>query len=60
VKAQVLAGGRGKGKFDSGVIGGVQIASSPEEVRDFAQKMLGRRLITKQTGAGGRLCNSVN
>lgn len=60
VKAQVLAGGRGKGFFDSGITGGVQIASSPEEVREFAQKMLGRRLITKQTGSAGRPCNSVS
>lgn len=60
MKAQVLAGGRGKGTFDSGVTGGVQIASSPEEVRNFAQLMLGRRLVTKQTGPSGRPCNSVH
>ena len=59
VKAQVLAGGRGKGTLDSGVVGGVQTASSPEEVRDLAQKMIGRRLVTRQTGAAGRPCNSV-
>lgn len=59
IKAQVLAGGRGKGTFDSGIVGGVQIVSSPEEVRDIAQLMLGRKLITKQTGSTGRPCNSV-
>ncbi len=59
VKAQVLAGGRGKGVFDSGLQGGVQIVSSAEEVRELAKKMIGRNLITKQTGATGRPCNSV-
>lgn len=55
----MLAGGRGKGVFDNGVTGGVQIASSPEQVREYAQKMLGRRLVTKQTGVAGRPCSSV-
>lgn len=59
IKAQVLAGGRGKGTFDSGIIGGVQIAFSPEEVREYSKKMLGRNLITKQTGKAGKPCNSV-
>lgn len=59
VKAQVLAGGRGKGHFTSGLQGGVQIAYSPEEVRDLAEKMLGNKLITKQTGEAGLVCNKV-
>ncbi|KAI6209468.1 Succinate--CoA ligase [ADP-forming] subunit beta, mitochondrial [Aphelenchoides besseyi] len=59
VKAQVLAGGRGKGKFDSGLEGGVQIVFTPEEVREKARQMLGHRLITKQTGSEGRLCEKV-
>jgi len=59
IKAQVLAGGRGKGHFDSGLKGGVRVVYSPEEVKMFADKMLGHKLITKQTGAGGRICNSV-
>ena len=33
--------------------------SSPEEAKDFASKMLGAKLITKQTGAAGRICNTV-
>jgi succinyl-CoA synthetase beta subunit len=59
VKAQVLAGGRGKGYFDSGLKGGVKLASSPTQALEFAEKMLGHQLITKQTGAQGRPCNEV-
>src|SRR5512132_2428452 len=47
VKAQIHAGGRGKG-------GGVKLAKSPEEARDIAQKMLGMKLVTHQTGPEGR------
>jgi len=46
VKAQVHAGGRGKG-------GGVKLAHSPQEVRQFADEMLGTRLVTPQTGPEG-------
>ncbi|KAI3617198.1 hypothetical protein CBS9595_003107 [Malassezia furfur] len=59
IKAQVLAGGRGKGHFDNGLQGGVHLVKTPEEVRDLAQKMIGSKLITKQTGAAGRVCNAV-
>ncbi|KAI0728605.1 succinate-CoA ligase [Fomitopsis betulina] len=59
IKAQVLAGGRGKGKFDNGFQGGVHVVSSPEQAQEFATKMLGSKLITKQTGAAGRICNAV-
>ncbi|MFH4980843.1 hypothetical protein AB6A40_007552 [Gnathostoma spinigerum] len=59
VKAQVLAGGRGKGHFDSGLQGGVQIVFTPEEAREKARLMLGSKLITKQTGAKGKLCSKV-
>lgn len=47
VKAQIHAGGRGKG-------GGVKLARSPEEARELARQMLGMRLITHQTGPEGR------
>jgi succinyl-CoA synthetase beta subunit len=47
VKAQIHAGGRGKG-------GGVKLAKSPEEARDIAEKMLGMNLVTHQTGPEGR------
>src|ERR1043165_3939304 len=48
VKAQIHAGGRGKG-------GGVKVAKSIDEVRSFAQKMLGMTLVTHQTGPQGRV-----
>merc|ERR1712079_425645 len=59
VKAQVLAGGRGKGHFAGGAKGGVRLVYSPEEVEESAKGMIGDFLITKQTGAEGRICNSV-
>ena len=46
VKAQIHAGGRGKG-------GGIQVAASPEEAAEFAKAMLGRNLVTPQTGPEG-------
>jgi succinyl-CoA synthetase beta subunit len=48
VKAQIHAGGRGKG-------GGVKVAKSPAEVHEFASQILGMRLVTHQTGPQGRL-----
>jgi len=59
VKAQVLAGGRGRGHFVNYPKGGVQLVYSPEEVEECAKGMVGDYLITKQTGAEGRICNSV-
>jgi len=59
IKAQVLAGGRGKGKFDNGLQGGVHVVQSPQQAKEYAEKMLGAKLITKQTGAAGRVCNAV-
>ncbi|THH32347.1 hypothetical protein EUX98_g1858 [Antrodiella citrinella] len=59
IKAQVLAGGRGKGKFDNGFQGGVHVVESPQQAKEYAEKMLGAKLITKQTGAAGRICNTV-
>ncbi|KAG9104947.1 hypothetical protein FRC06_005014 [Ceratobasidium sp. 370] len=59
IKAQVLAGGRGKGKFDNGLQGGVHKIDSPEQAKELASKMIGAKLITKQTGAGGRICNAI-
>ncbi|HYY57042.1 MAG TPA: ADP-forming succinate--CoA ligase subunit beta [Pyrinomonadaceae bacterium] len=47
VKAQIHAGGRGKG-------GGVKLAKSADEARDLAQQMLGMKLVTHQTGPEGR------
>lgn len=52
VKAQIHAGGRGKG-------GGVKIASSPGEVSAFARDILGMNLVTHQTGPAGKTVNKV-
>ena len=59
IKAQVLTGGRGKGKFSNGFKGGVHVVCSSTEAADFASKMLGQRLITKQTTAQGLPCDKV-
>lgn len=59
VKAQVLAGGRGKGHFDNGFQGGVHMCYSLDEVERVAGRMLGSNLITQQTGESGRPCNTV-
>ncbi len=57
VKAQIHAGGRGKGKFKeaaAGDKGGVRLAKSIDEVKTFAEQMLGNTLVTVQTGEAGR------
>ena len=59
VKAQIHAGGRGKGNFKNGFKGGVHVRKTPDEVRDVAAKMLGQILVTHQTGPAGRLVNKV-
>lgn len=59
LKAQVLAGGRGKGAFKNGLKGGVRMVNSPEVAGEIAGKMLNQYLVTKQTGAAGRICNLV-
>ncbi len=58
VKAQIHAGGRGKGRFkepEAGDKGGVRLARSVDEVREFATQMLGHTLVTHQSGAEGKL-----
>ena len=52
VKAQIHAGGRGKG-------GGVKLAKSPEEARTIAEQMIGMNLVTHQTGPEGRAVNTL-
>lgn len=59
VKAQVHAGGRGKGVFKNGFQGGVHLVDSADAARDIASKMLGEVLVTKQTGDEGRLVRKV-
>lgn len=58
VKSQIHAGGRGKGTFKNGFQGGVKVVS-PGEVGDLASKMLGQTLVTKQTGAEGRVVSKL-
>jgi len=53
IKAQILAGGRGKGTFDSGFKGGVHLTKDPQEVGKLVKAMVGNRLSTKQTPPEG-------
>ena len=62
VKAQIHAGGRGKGKFKElgpDAKGGVRLAKSIEEVEAFAKEMLGNTLVTIQTGDAGKQVNRL-
>ncbi|MES2843425.1 MAG: ADP-forming succinate--CoA ligase subunit beta [Pseudomonadota bacterium] len=62
VKAQIHAGGRGKGSFkepEAGEKGGVRLARSVEEAAEFARQMLGRTLVTVQTGPAGKQVNRI-
>ncbi|MCX8020250.1 MAG: ADP-forming succinate--CoA ligase subunit beta [Chitinophagaceae bacterium] len=59
VKAQIHAGGRGKGVIRETGINGVKVAKSLEEVQEFAGKMLGGTLVTLQTGPSGKTVNKI-
>ncbi|MEM6414426.1 MAG: ADP-forming succinate--CoA ligase subunit beta [Pseudomonadota bacterium] len=62
VKAQIHAGGRGKGTFKektAGEKGGVRLAKSPSEAALFTKQMMGATLITKQTGPAGKQVNRI-
>src|SRR2546428_13597980 len=59
VKAQIHAGGRGKGTFTNGFKGGVHLCKSPAEAREIAAKMLRQTLVTHQTGPGGRVVHKI-
>ncbi|KGJ01673.1 ADP-forming succinate--CoA ligase subunit beta [Paracoccus sphaerophysae] len=62
VKSQIHAGGRGKGKFkepEAGDKGGVRLAKSVEEAEELTRQMLGRTLVTHQTGPAGRQVNRI-
>jgi len=54
VKAQIHAGGRGKGTFTDGFKGGVHVCKDHREAREKAGRMLGQTLVTHQTGAEGK------
>lgn len=59
VKAQIHAGGRGKGTFKDGFQGGVHVVTDPTVAREKAQAMLGNVLVTKQTGEEGKEVSTV-
>jgi succinyl-CoA synthetase beta subunit len=59
VKAQIHAGGRGKGKIEGTEQRGVAVGKSAEEVKQIASNILGGRLITIQTGPAGKIVNKV-
>ncbi len=59
VKSQIHSGGRGKGTFKNGFKGGVKLCKTAAEVFENAKGMLGNVLVTKQTGAEGRLVSKL-
>ena len=59
IKAMILAGGRGKGTFDSGLKGGVHLTKDPSTVPSLCKEMIGYKLTTKQTPPGGVKVNKV-
>ena len=59
VKAQIHAGGRGKGKIAGTEQRGVVVAKNAEDVKTIAQNILGGTLVTIQTGAAGKLVNKI-
>jgi succinyl-CoA synthetase beta subunit len=59
VKAQIHAGGRGKGIFSNGFKGGVHLVKSAKDAREVASKMIGQTLVTHQTGPQGRVVKKV-
>ena len=59
VKAQIHAGGRGKGTFKNGFKGGVHLCDTPAEAKELAAKMLGQVLVTHQTGPDGKEVGKV-
>ena len=59
VKAQIHAGGRGKGTIRENGINGVKVAKSLEDIQEFASKILGGTLVTLQTGPSGKVVNKI-
>ena len=62
IKSQIHAGGRGKGKFkeaEAGEKGGVRLAKSTSEAEEMTRQMLGRTLVTHQTGPAGKQVNRI-
>ncbi|KAL1138179.1 hypothetical protein AAG570_009871 [Ranatra chinensis] len=59
IKAQILAGGRGLGYFDNGFEGGVHLTKDPNKVLPICEKMVGHKLVTKQTPKDGIVVKKV-
>lgn len=59
VKAQIHAGGRGKGKIKETGMNGVKVGKNLDEIKDIAQKILGGTLVTLQTGSAGKKVNKI-
>src|SRR5581483_300927 len=59
IKAQIHAGGRGKGQFQNGSGGGVKLCKTASQARDIAAGMLNQTLVTHQTGPDGRVVRKV-
>ena len=59
IKAQIHAGGRGKGKIEGKEQRGVAVAKSEDDVKTIAGNLLGGTLVTIQTGAAGKLVNKI-
>lgn len=59
IKAQIHAGGRGKGQIKETGMNGVKVGKSLEEISDFARKILGGTLVTLQTGPTGKIVHKV-
>jgi succinyl-CoA synthetase beta subunit len=60
LKAQILAGGRGKGVFSSGLKGGVKVTRDIQSISGLTRQMINHRLTTKQTSPDGVLVNKVS
>src|SRR5436190_18731554 len=59
IKAQIHAGGRGKGIVKETGINGVKIAKNVDDVLEIAQKILGGTLVTVQTGPAGKIVSKI-
>ncbi len=59
VKAQIHAGGRGKGAIKENGTNGVKVGKNLEDIQDFAKKILGGTLVTLQTGPAGKLVKKI-
>jgi succinyl-CoA synthetase beta subunit len=59
IKAQIHAGGRGKGTIKENGLNGVKVGKSAEDITEFSTKLLGGTLVTLQTGPSGKVVNKI-